>query len=228
MRCKACNYENRPGLRFCEQCGTPLVKAKPEGMQVCPRCGAKNPPGLRFCEQCAAPLVAEKPQAMQICPSCGAQNAPGLRFCEQCARPLEAAPDVMPRPRRRTVRSRIAGILGTRRRRLVALALVLLMLAPPLIYLRLLYVQRPSMPPPQVSKQEAIALAETKMREHASWFADVRPSVEAMEFGYDEGYIITYERDAQVSTDGELTTLKQVLIVSVNAMTGEVVVATYQ
>lgn len=57
MRCPNCGTENQPGLRFCEQCGTPLAEAQLEAVQLCPRCRAHNRPGLRFCEQCAAPLA---------------------------------------------------------------------------------------------------------------------------------------------------------------------------
>jgi class 3 adenylate cyclase/tetratricopeptide (TPR) repeat protein len=52
MRCPACTAENRPGRRFCGQCGAPLEV-------VCPACGAANEPDERFCGDCGASLEAQ-------------------------------------------------------------------------------------------------------------------------------------------------------------------------
>ena len=52
MRCPACTAENRPGRRFCGQCGAPLQLA-------CPACGAANQPDERFCGDCGAALAEE-------------------------------------------------------------------------------------------------------------------------------------------------------------------------
>jgi class 3 adenylate cyclase/tetratricopeptide (TPR) repeat protein len=41
--------ENRPGRRFCSECGTSLAVP-------CPSCGAANEPGDRFCGECGASL----------------------------------------------------------------------------------------------------------------------------------------------------------------------------
>src|SRR5881409_1784434 len=51
MRCPACRTENRPGVRFCEECGATLDV-------VCPACGAGVPTGKKFCGACGAPLAA--------------------------------------------------------------------------------------------------------------------------------------------------------------------------
>src|ERR671931_1158213 len=51
MRCPACGTENRPGVKFCEECGARLDL-------VCPACGAAVPTGKRFCGACGAPLGA--------------------------------------------------------------------------------------------------------------------------------------------------------------------------
>jgi class 3 adenylate cyclase/tetratricopeptide (TPR) repeat protein len=64
MRCAQCGFENREGVRFCEECGTKLDV-------TCPGCGATVPPGRKFCGGCGqalagAPLPAPKfasPQA---------------------------------------------------------------------------------------------------------------------------------------------------------------------
>jgi class 3 adenylate cyclase/tetratricopeptide (TPR) repeat protein len=49
MRCPSCGTENRPGRKFCAECGVPLALA-------CPACGAANEPGERFCGECGAAL----------------------------------------------------------------------------------------------------------------------------------------------------------------------------
>src|SRR4051794_24363227 len=50
MLCSACGTENRPGRRFCTQCGTALEVR-------CAHCGAANESGDRFCGECGKPLV---------------------------------------------------------------------------------------------------------------------------------------------------------------------------
>src|SRR5437870_3251693 len=52
MHCPACQTENRPGIRFCEQCGATLEAA-------CPACGASVPAEARFCGACGAPRAHE-------------------------------------------------------------------------------------------------------------------------------------------------------------------------
>ena len=47
--CPACGEANRPGRRFCAQCG---VSFKPQ----CSACGEENEAGERFCGECGAPL----------------------------------------------------------------------------------------------------------------------------------------------------------------------------
>jgi class 3 adenylate cyclase/predicted ATPase len=49
--CSECGTQNRPGRRFCAQCGSTLSVN-------CDRCGADNEPGDRFCGDCGAPLAA--------------------------------------------------------------------------------------------------------------------------------------------------------------------------
>ena len=50
-RCGACGSENRPGRRFCGNCGAELLI-------VCPACGTANEPDDRFCGGCGAGLSA--------------------------------------------------------------------------------------------------------------------------------------------------------------------------
>src|SRR6516162_769449 len=49
MRCFRCGTDCPAGMKFCGQCGAPLVA-------TCPSCGAGNPPEHKFCGQCGAPL----------------------------------------------------------------------------------------------------------------------------------------------------------------------------
>src|SRR5437879_9921461 len=62
MICPSCQGENRPGRKFCAQCGTPLAVA-------CPSCGAANEPGERFCGECGKPLSADAPPSRTPTPS---------------------------------------------------------------------------------------------------------------------------------------------------------------
>ncbi len=62
MRCPSCQAENRPGVKFCEQCGARL-----EG--VCPSCGAPVPPSSRFCGECGAPLGPASPPLPRAAPA---------------------------------------------------------------------------------------------------------------------------------------------------------------
>lgn len=63
MRCPNCDFENRPGARFCKQCGQPLeaqdeASGAPGASQgvVCQNCGATAKPEARFCPRCGKPL----------------------------------------------------------------------------------------------------------------------------------------------------------------------------
>jgi len=49
MKCPKCQFENREGMNFCEECGASLELA-------CPGCGAKIPPGRKFCGVCGHDL----------------------------------------------------------------------------------------------------------------------------------------------------------------------------
>ena len=50
MKCPKCEFENRDGIKFCEECG-----AKVE--LNCPKCGAEIPPGRKFCGECGHNLT---------------------------------------------------------------------------------------------------------------------------------------------------------------------------
>jgi class 3 adenylate cyclase/tetratricopeptide (TPR) repeat protein len=51
MRCPHCQTDNRPGARFCHQCGARLDTA-------CPHCRAPLQPGSKFCDACGGRLDA--------------------------------------------------------------------------------------------------------------------------------------------------------------------------
>src|ERR1043166_3397056 len=71
MRCRSCQFENPPAMKFCGQCGTQLA-------QLCPRCGAENQPTFKFCGQCGTALITP--------PSPGSETADASAHL---SRPLE-------------------------------------------------------------------------------------------------------------------------------------------
>ena len=48
MRCPRCQYDNRPGARFCEECAAPLAR-------TCSNCGSPLSDTAKFCPECAQP-----------------------------------------------------------------------------------------------------------------------------------------------------------------------------
>src|SRR6266852_4783713 len=59
MHCPSCGFDNPAGLKFCEECGTQLLR-------VCPSCGQQVRPTAKFCGDCGATLKAEgKPAPAQ-------------------------------------------------------------------------------------------------------------------------------------------------------------------
>jgi class 3 adenylate cyclase/tetratricopeptide (TPR) repeat protein len=49
MHCASCGFENPEGLKFCNECGTPLLVR-------CAQCGFANQPQAKFCGECGAAL----------------------------------------------------------------------------------------------------------------------------------------------------------------------------
>ena len=61
-------HSNRPGARFCDLCGSPLIEEQAPGFPVCPACGALvSDKKAQFCDVCGASL------AKKVCPVCGTQ-----------------------------------------------------------------------------------------------------------------------------------------------------------
>ncbi|MDR0916394.1 MAG: zinc ribbon domain-containing protein [Oscillospiraceae bacterium] len=50
-RCPECGHKNPEGVKFCQECGTPLASSAPKH---CTSCGAELAPGTRFCGGCGA------------------------------------------------------------------------------------------------------------------------------------------------------------------------------
>jgi hypothetical protein len=48
-RCPDCSHKNPEGVKFCQECGTPLAAAGPKH---CTACGAELAAGTRFCGEC--------------------------------------------------------------------------------------------------------------------------------------------------------------------------------
>jgi class 3 adenylate cyclase len=58
MRCPRCKHENRPGAKFCEECGSSVAR-------VCDSCGVELSPTTKFCPECGRPAdvsVARQPR----------------------------------------------------------------------------------------------------------------------------------------------------------------------
>ena len=50
MNCPKCKFENRDGVKFCEECGATFEIE-------CPACKAKIPSGRKFCGECGHNLT---------------------------------------------------------------------------------------------------------------------------------------------------------------------------
>ena len=50
MRCSSCDFDNREGAKFCNECGAPLALR-------CASCGAENQAGAKFCNECGTALT---------------------------------------------------------------------------------------------------------------------------------------------------------------------------
>jgi hypothetical protein len=58
MNCPKCRFENREGVKFCEECGAKMELA-------CSACEAKIPFGSKFCGECGTPITAPAKPALQ-------------------------------------------------------------------------------------------------------------------------------------------------------------------
>jgi class 3 adenylate cyclase len=62
MRCPSCGFENPEGLKFCNECGTPL-------RMPCAQCGFANQPQAKFCGECGASLSLHPPALRRYTPA---------------------------------------------------------------------------------------------------------------------------------------------------------------
>ncbi|MCK5552418.1 MAG: zinc ribbon domain-containing protein, partial [Deltaproteobacteria bacterium] len=49
MKCPKCRFDNREGVKFCEECGAKMEL-------TCPGCGTRFSPGRKFCGECGRKL----------------------------------------------------------------------------------------------------------------------------------------------------------------------------
>jgi class 3 adenylate cyclase/tetratricopeptide (TPR) repeat protein len=71
MRCPSCGFENPDGLKFCNDCGTPLLGR-------CAQCGFANQPQAKFCGDCGAALAP--PARASTAPSLAPRPQPPLTY----------------------------------------------------------------------------------------------------------------------------------------------------
>jgi class 3 adenylate cyclase/predicted ATPase len=57
MPCSKCGFENPDGMKFCNECGSPLGR-------LCPNCNFENPSGSKFCGECGTTLSKEVHEAI--------------------------------------------------------------------------------------------------------------------------------------------------------------------
>ena len=51
VRCQKCNHENEADVKFCSQCGAPMVRGVP-----CAKCSHPNEPDAKFCDHCGGEM----------------------------------------------------------------------------------------------------------------------------------------------------------------------------
>ena len=58
MKCPKCQFENREGAKFCNECGHKFEL-------TCPNCGTTNRPGAKFCDECGYNLATPSEPAVK-------------------------------------------------------------------------------------------------------------------------------------------------------------------
>ncbi|MBI3628797.1 MAG: AAA family ATPase, partial [Candidatus Rokubacteria bacterium] len=77
--CPQCRFENRDGVRFCEQCGAKLEV-------LCAACGAVVPPDRRFCGSCGQSLTPSTDRASVVRPRAPAEGTTPDRSAPEAER----------------------------------------------------------------------------------------------------------------------------------------------
>ena len=73
MKCAQCGAESPAGMKFCGQCGAPLVS-------TCPSCGADNPAEHKFCGHCGSLFVSSAPLAVSVVAATTVQIATAMNM----------------------------------------------------------------------------------------------------------------------------------------------------
>src|SRR5262245_50962524 len=79
MICSACGHENRPGRKFCVECGAALALA-------CPSCAAPYEAGEKFCGECGTAIGTATPRVSVADPAAPVNSLPTSRRTDGGAR----------------------------------------------------------------------------------------------------------------------------------------------
>jgi hypothetical protein len=90
IACPRCGAMNKPGSRYCGECGQPLGTPK---AITCPLCDTSNPPGITVCTACGADLIPPgvSPSEIVARPPQNEAGSLGLREPERAAGEEEEA-----------------------------------------------------------------------------------------------------------------------------------------
>ncbi|SRR5712692_5335573 len=106
MHCQSCGGENPEGLKFCNECGTPLKTR-------CAQCGVENAPRAKFCGECGTALGAEGQPAPAKSRKRKGANPPG-QAPRPAGRPTTARPHpAAPEAERRQLTVMFCDLVGS-------------------------------------------------------------------------------------------------------------------
>jgi uncharacterized membrane protein YvbJ len=211
MRCPNCDFENRQGTSFCEECGNPLAEptAAQEGI-VCAECGFSNRSDVRFCGYCGEPLANEDVQA---CTNCGHLNRPEVRFCEECGKSLVAKVVRSRKPIRKTPAS-----LSRKKRIGYGSAVIAILLVVAFLWLRPDQAQRINDFDPAIQeiRHKAVETASEYADDWAPWVDPDSATISELDTTEGIGHMVTFEQK-----DGGNEDFGPKLIVVFDALTGD-------
>jgi class 3 adenylate cyclase/predicted ATPase len=75
MPCSKCGFENPDGMKFCNECGSPLGA-------LCPNCNFENPSGSKFCGECGARLSKQLREATYRLQQDAERRQMTVMFCD--------------------------------------------------------------------------------------------------------------------------------------------------
>ena len=75
MNCSKCGSNIPEGMKFCNECGTPVSK-------TCPGCNFENPAQSKFCGECGSPLGAETATSAPILEKEAERRQLTVMFCD--------------------------------------------------------------------------------------------------------------------------------------------------